>query len=49
MRAAKNDECYLRSKLVEIAVVGQKPVPRLVGLSNEEIKKIRMVNIMFEE
>ena len=27
MRAADKDECYLRSKLVEIAVVGQKPTP----------------------
>ena len=31
MRAADKDECYLRSKLVEIAIVGQKPAPRLVG------------------
>ena len=39
MRAADNDKCYLRPKLVEIAVVGQKPVPRLVRLSIKEIIK----------
>ena len=38
MGAADNDEFYLRSKLVEIAVIGQKPAPPLSEFSNKEFK-----------